>query len=187
MILTKEQLVAAMPNVRANIAANPNFKGADIDGVVALINKYTPNFGLNATALRMAHFLAQIAHESAEMRYTEEIASGAKYEGRKDLGNVVKGDGVRFKGRGLIQVTGRTNYAAYKKFCGYDVVAKPELLAQPVGAVRSAMWFWQTRGLNALADADNLLAVTKRINGGTNGLEDRRKYLALAKKALGVK
>lgn len=179
--------MAAMPNVRANIAANPNFKGTDIDGIVALINKFAPAFGLNGSPRRMAHFLAQVAHESAEMRYTEEIASGARYEGRKDLGNVRAGDGVRYKGRGLIQVTGRTNYNAYKKFCGYDVVAKPELLAQPVGAVRSAMWFWQSRKLNALADGDLFTTITKIINGGTNGLEDRRKYLAKAKAALGVK
>ena len=187
MTLTKEQLIAAMPNVRANIADNPNFKGTDIDGIVGLINKYAPNFGLNGSPKRMAHFLAQVAHESAEMRYTEEIASGAQYEGRKDLGNVQKGDGVRFKGRGLIQLTGRANYAAYKKFCGYDVVAHPELLAQPVGAIRSAMWFWLNNKLNTLADADNLVAATKRVNGGTNGLESRRRYLAKAKAALGVK
>ena len=185
MTLTKEQLIAAMPNVRSNIADNPNFKGTDIDGVVGLINKYAAAFDI-ATPKRMAHFLAQIAHESAEMRYTEEIASGAQYEGRKDLGNTKKGDGVKFKGRGLIQVTGRSNYNAYKKFCGYDVVASPELLAKPVGAVRSAMWFWQTHKLNALADGDLLTTITKIINGGTNGFASRQAYLMKAKAALKV-
>ena len=174
-----------MPNVRGNIAANKNFRGTDLQGVTDLLNKYAAEFEIN-TPKRMAHFLAQVAHESAEMRYTEEIASGAQYEGRKDLGNTMKGDGVRFKGRGLIQVTGRANYTQYKKFCGFDVVSKPELLAQPIGAIRSAMWFWRSRKLNALADGDSLATITKIINGGTNGFASRQAYLAKAKLALGV-
>lgn len=190
MNITKSQLKAIMPNVERNIAANPNFKGQTLDGIVVLLNKYAAEFAIN-TDLRWAHYLAQIAHESAEMRYTKELASGAAYDtGKlaKRLGNTPEkdGDGQRYKGRGLIQLTGRSNYEAYKKYCGFDVVKDPELLAKPVGAIRSSMWFWRLNGLNVLADNDDVVAATKRINGGTNGLYERRMYLTRAKKALKV-
>lgn len=172
MEVSREQLSEIMPNAKSRI-----------DKFLPVINKWADTFGIN-TKIRMAHWLAQVAHESGELRYTKELASGKAYEGRKDLGNIQKGDGVRFKGRGLIQITGRANYTAYAKFCGYDVVAKPELLEQPVGAVKSAMWYWQTHGLNELADADKFVTITRRINGGTNGLESRRTYLARAKQVL---
>lgn len=162
----------------------PNAKSR-VDKFLVFINRYAPEFGIT-TSLRMAHYLAQVAHESAELKYTKELASGAEYEGRKDLGNTSRGDGVRYKGRGLIQLTGKANYKAYKEYCGFDVVAKPELLEQPLGATRSSMWYWQTHGLNALADKDDMKAVTRRINGGYNGLADREKYLTRAKKALGI-
>lgn len=174
MMLTSEQLLKIMPTARTRVGM-----------YIRYINDYADKFGIT-TNLRMAHFLAQIAHESGELRYTQELASGKAYEGRKDLGNTHVGDGVRFKGRGLIQITGRANYEAYKKFCGYDVVARPELLEKPLGAVRSAMWYWREHGLNGLADKDSLESVTKRINGGYNGLESRRKYLRRAKVALGL-
>ncbi|MBO5614134.1 MAG: hypothetical protein J5905_06470 [Prevotella sp.] len=92
------------------------------------------------------------------------------------LGNTPEkdSDGQKYKGRGLIQLTGRSNYEAYKRYCGYDVVKEPELLAKPVGAIRSSMWFWKQNGLNALADRDDIVAITKRINGGTNHLYERR-------------
>lgn len=190
MNITKSQLKAIMPNVERNIAANPNFKGQTVDSIVALLNKYAAEFAIT-TDLRWAHYLAQIAHESAEMRYTKELASGAAYDtGKlaKRLGNTPEkdGDGQRYKGRGLIQLTGRSNYEAYKKYCGFDVVKDPELLAKPVGAIRSSMWFWRLNGLNVLADKDEVVSVTKRINGGTNGLYERRMYLTRAKKALKV-
>lgn len=138
--------------------------------------------------LRMAHFIAQLAHESASFRYAEEIASGDAYEGRSDLGNTQPGDGRRFKGRGLIQLTGRANYTEYAKACGIDVVAKPQLVASdPFLAVDVACWFWHTRKLNALADADDVKAVTRRINGGYNGLDDRIEYLTRAKAVLGLR
>lgn len=162
----------------------PAAKGR-VDSFLVFINRYAPEFGIT-TSLRMAHYLAQVAHESAELKYTKELASGAEYEGRKDLGNTSRGDGVRYKGRGLIQLTGKANYKAYKEYCGFDVVAKPELLEQPLGATRSSMWYWQTHGLNALSDKDDIKAVTRRINGGYNGLADREKYLTRAKKALGI-
>lgn len=169
MIVTSEQMEVIMPNAKQRIGK-----------FLPTINKWADHFGIN-TSLRMAHFLAQIAHESGELRYTKELASGKAYEGRKDLGNTQKGDGVRYKGRGLIQITGRANYKRYADYCGYDVVSNPELLEQVTGAVKSAMWYWQTHGLNELADKDKFVTITKRINGGTNGLESRRAYLAKAK------
>ncbi len=140
------------------------------------------------TPLRMAHFIAQLAHESASFRFAEEIASGDAYEGRSDLGNTQPGDGRRFKGRGLIQLTGRANYAAYSQAAGVDYLAKPQLLASDAfAAVDVACWFWNSRKLNALADADDVKAITRRINGGFNGLDDRIDYLRRAKAVLGLR
>lgn len=139
-------------------------------------------FGITTT-LQKAHFLAQVAHESDGFRTATEYASGKAYEGRKDLGNTQPGDGVRFKGRGLIQLTGRANYQAYSRALYGDdrCVQRPEMLAELPDAALAAGWYWNWRGLNALADKDDLVAVTRRINGGTNGLEARRKRLAQAK------
>lgn len=132
------------------------------------------------TTLRENHFLAQIAHESGEFRYLKEIASGRAYEGRMDLGNNQQGDGIRFKGRGLIQITGRTNYAHLSRDLGMDFLAQPVLLETPEYACLSAAWFWNSKNLNVWADKDDFLTITKRINGGTNGLEDRQMYLERA-------
>lgn len=188
MEITVKQLLAIMPNARSYIAKNKNFAGYSLESIVLRMNKYAKEFGIDSPQ-RWAHYLAQIAHESMELRYSEEIASGKAYDTGKlaiTLGNTpdADGDGQKFKGRGLIQLTGRANYEAYKKYCGFDVVKQPELLAMPVGAIRSSMWFWKTKGLNELADRNELTAITKRINGGTNGIEDRRKYLARAKRVL---
>lgn len=183
MKILASQIKKIMPNVVANISRNPNFKGYSLESIVLRMNKYAKEFGIDSPQ-RWAHYLAQIAHESAEMRYSEELASGKAYEGRKDLGNIYKGDGVRFKGRGLIQLTGRRNYADYGGYCGYDLLKQPELLCKPVGAIRSSMWFWSKKGLNALADRDDFSTITKRINGGTNGWESRKMYLARAQKEL---
>ncbi|MBI6954367.1 glycoside hydrolase family 19 protein [Pseudomonas sp. CCOS 191] len=136
------------------------------------------------TPLRIAHFLAQIAHESGCLRYTEELASGSAYEGRKDLGNLQPGDGPRFKGRGLIQLTGRANYRQYGQYCTRDFENKddPALVSSdPALAVDVAGWFWANRKLNDWADKDDLREVTRRVNGGFNGLDDRAAYLARAK------
>ena len=134
--------------------------------------------------LREAAFIAQIAHESGELRYVRELASGEAYEWRRDLGNTEEGDGVRYKGRGLIQITGRANYRACGDALGVDLVAHPELLEQPVLACRSAGWFWESRGLNELADNGSFQAITRKINGGLNGLQDRLAYWERAKEAL---
>lgn len=139
------------------------------------------------TPLRQAHFLAQIAHESCGLRYTEELASGAAYEGRHDLGNVNAGDGQRFKGRGLIQITGRCNYEAFGRFAGQDLTTDYSMVrvsSEPVLATSSATWFWNTHHLNMFADADDLLSITKRIDGGLIGLSDRRTRLERAKRIL---
>lgn len=144
-------------------------------------------FGI-VTALQKAHFLAQVAHESDGFRTATEYASGRAYEGRKDLGNTQPGDGMRFKGRGLIQLTGRANYAAYSRDIHGDdrCVRNPAMVAELPDAVNAAGWFWQKHGLNRLADRDDVEAVTRRINGGTNGLADRKRRLAHAKKLFGI-
>lgn len=143
------------------------------------INQYMGDVN---TPLRFAAFLANILHESGCFRYVREIASGEAYEGRKDLGNTLKGDGKRFKGRGLIQITGRTNYAEISKdWYGNDSIVKnPDILATPENAVRSAYWFWNKRNLNALADKPDFKTVCKRINGGLNGYAERLKYYQAA-------
>lgn len=133
---------------------------------------------------RVAAFLAQIAHESGELRYVREIASGEAYEGRLDLGNTEPGDGPRFRGRGLLQITGRANYRACGDALGVDLLAQPDLLEQPVPAARSAGWFWETRGLNEFADKGAFLLITKRINGGTRGWSERWAYYETAREAL---
>lgn len=133
------------------------------------------------TPARAAAFIAQIAHESGSLRYTTELASGGAYEGRQDLGNTEPGDGPLFKGRGLIQITGRANYQTVSTALGHDFLASPTDLADPENASRSAAWFWNTHGLNELADAGDFLRITKRINGGTNGLADREAFWDKAK------
>ena len=131
---------------------------------------------LLTTPIRLSYFLGQILHESGEFRYVEEIASGEAYQGRKDLGDIHPGDGVKFKGRGLIQITGLDAYTACGKALGLDLVNHPELLEQPEYAVASAVWFWRVNNLNDLADKHNYAAITRRINGGMNGWESRLMY-----------
>jgi putative chitinase len=136
------------------------------------------------TSLRQSHFLAQIGHESGDLRYTQELASGEAYEGRADLGNTQPGDGARFKGRGLIQLTGRANYAAYGHSIGIDLTVDnnwEKVATDPKLAVDVACWFWTKHGLNAPADADDLDRVTRMINGGLNGIADRAAHLDRAK------
>ncbi len=140
---------------------------------------------------RQAMFLAQFAHETGELRYVEEIASGEAYEGRADLGNTEPGDGMRFKGRGGFQITGRANYAACSTaLFGYPtkLLNDPELLCEPVNACRSAGWFWRDyKHLNPLADAGNFRLITIRINGGLTHYDDgpgsRVAYLKRAQEA----
>lgn len=166
--MTKSELLAIMPYAKARA-----------ETFLEPLNMAMDEFSINTPA-RQAAFLAQIGHESGQLRYVKELASGSAYEGRKDLGNTQQGDGVRFKGRGLIQITGRANYLKCGEALGLDLLEKPELLEQPINACRSAGWFWKSRGLNELADSREFLRITKRINGGTNGLEDRQALYAKA-------
>jgi len=137
-----------------------------------------------STRLRIAHFLGQICHESAGFRTTEEFASGDAYEGRADLGNTQPGDGRRYKGRGLLQLTGRANYRQLGAVLGVDLEGKPELAAQPALSLRIACEYWKKRNINKACDQDDLMTVTRLINGGLNGLEDRRHYTNNARRAL---
>lgn len=149
-----------------------------------------PKYGITSD-LQIAHFLAQLAHESGSFLYPEELASGSAYEGRTDLGNVQPGDGRRFKGRGLIQLTGRFNYTKYSKATGIDFLAQPERIADdPFYAVDAACWFWSDRRIGPLADRDDVKAVTKAINGAADGphthLKSRIEFLFRAKALIGI-
>lgn len=148
--------------------------------------------GINTPA-RIAAFLAQLAHESGELRFMEEIwgptSQQLRYEGTelaKRLGNTEPGDGLRYKGRGPIQLTGRANYRAAGKALGLPLEEQPKLAAEPEVGFRIAVWYWRTRGINALADAGDFVAVTKAINGGTYGLEHREKFHDRARAHLGI-
>lgn len=154
------------------------------------INAALIEFGID-TPVRVAAFLAQVGHESGQGRYVVELASGEAYDTgskAKALGNTLAadGDGQFYKGRGLIQITGRTNYAACGKALGVDLLAKPSLLEKPELAARSAAWFWWRNELNAYADSGDFIRLTRRINGGTNGLADRQQLWEKSKKALNV-
>jgi predicted chitinase len=153
----------------------PNLSAAKAEQYLPHLNKAMAEAGIN-TPKRQAAFVAQLAHESGEFRYMEEIASGAAYEGRKDLGNTQPGDGKRFKGRGPIQLTGRANYTAASKALGIDLVNHPTRAADPDVGFRTAAWFWNTRNLNSYADSGNFKEITRRINGGYNGLASREAY-----------
>lgn len=162
--------------------------GADVSRSLELAlsaNTHFRTYGILDAPLRMAHFMAQVAHESGGFRYMEEIASGQAYEGRKDLGNVNTGDGKRYKGRGPIQLTGRANYRLFGRALGIDFEEHPEIVAYPSVGLMAGCHFWQMRGLNELADADDVVAITKRVNGGTNGLAERKAYLVKAKGIVG--
>ena len=140
------------------------------------------------TPERLAAFLAQIGHESGSLRYVREIADGSAYEGRRDLGNLVPGDGARYRGRGLIQLTGRDNYRQMRDLLDHlgppDFLDFPAALEEPQWAAWSAAAWWHSRHLSDLADAGDFDAITRRINGGTNGAADRRQRWERAKAAL---
>ena len=148
------------------------------------INKYSNRFSIN-TPKRILCFWANVLHESGDLKFTKEISSGVQYEGRKDLGNVNTGDGAKYKGRGLLQLTGRRNYTAFSSW--YKLVFKedinfvdnPEYLEQPEYAVLSAFWFWESNRLDKWADEGKFREVCSIINTGRpnsftiNGFDDR--------------
>ena len=145
------------------------------------------------TLYRICHFVAQLAHESDGFCTTREYASGAAYEGRADLGNTRPGDGRRYPGRGEIQNTGRANARNFTLWMrsfisdAPDFEAYPDQMEEFPWAVWVSIWFWDTRSLNVLADRDDLLGITKKINGGKNGLDDRQRKLNAAEKFMAVK
>jgi putative chitinase len=174
---------------------------------IPFITTVLPKFGID-TPLRKAHFLAQVAHESGGLQFTQEnlnysvqglrsvfgkyfptieIANtyarkpekiaNRVYADRMGNGNEASGDGWKFRGRGLIQLTGKENYQKFSDENGIDCVKNPDLLLQPEMALTSACWFWKKRNLNEFADKNDIIMITKRINGGTNGLNDRQQYL----------
>ena len=174
MIITEQQFRRMMPMAGTRLDAhwpfiNPALKKAEID---------TPE--------RIAAFLAQLAHESGEYRYMEELGDGSAYEGRADLGNTQPGDGPRFKGHGPIQITGRANHEACGRALGIDLIANPTLITRPEYGTASACWFWNSRRLSPLADHAWFKAITRTINGGFNGLSDRRVYWDRNRALLGL-
>ena len=192
-VLTLPKLLAIMPLARTRAAT-----------FLAPLNAAMLEFDITTPA-RQASFLAQLAHESGQLVYVRELWGPTPSQLRYDrdftaawpprirtdrnqlpfdLGNSQSGDGSRYRGRGLIQVTGRSNYAACGRALGLDLLAQPQLLEQTVNACRSAGWFWHSRGLNALADAGDQVAVSKRINGGVNGLAERLALFAVAQQVL---
>lgn len=203
-LVTKDKLSQIMPKAKAQ----------DLDKYLAAINEGLIKYSIN-TPLRIAHFVAQVAHESGSFKYSSEnLNYGAKglrstfgkyfqteelseeyarqkekianrvYGNRMGNGDENSGDGWRFRGRGLIQLTGKENYRKFAKDIGIDIDKQPDKVASdPKVAVLAAAWFWDSRKLNNYADKDDVLTITKRINGGTHGLDDRKAYLERAKKA----
>ena len=181
MPITEQQLLRILPSAGKQA-------GVFVPALNAAMNKY----GI-VTRLRIAAFIAQIGHESGHLRYVRELGND-KYLEKYDTGKLAArlgntpaadGDGQKYCGRGLIQITGKFNYNACSEalFSDARLINTPELLEHPVYASMSAAWFWQKEGLNSLADKGDMLAITKRINGGTNGLDDR---MAIYKRALEV-
>ncbi|WP_122418505.1 glycoside hydrolase family 19 protein [Pseudomonas viridiflava] len=177
MSITTQQLLQILPYASSRAGV-----------FVPALNVAMGKYGI-VTKLRIAAFLAQIGHESGQLRYVRELG-GDKYLSKYDTGKLAErlgntpeadGDGQLYCGRGLIQITGRANYAECGEALGLDLVSHPELLEQPQHAAMSAAWYWSSRGLNSLADKGDFLLITKRINGGTNGLSER---LALYGRAL---
>lgn len=169
-LITIEQLRAICPYASKNV-----------DVFISYLNKYMHVYGI-ITREQKAMFIAQVAHESGSFRYTQEIASGKAYEGRKDLGNVHEGDGKFFKGRGLLQITGRTNYKLCSLALFFDdrLLKTPQLLETPEYAVASACWYWDSHNLNAYAN--DIVTCTEKINGGHNGLKERKEFYKTALK-----
>ncbi len=172
-LISLEQLKAIAIYTRASVLAP----------FIPHLNTTMARYQIN-TPLRIAHFIAQIAHESDGFHTTREYADGSAYEWRRDLGNNQAGDGMRFRGRGLIQITGRENVSEISKALGYDFISDPQMLERIDWATLSAGWFWDSRNLNTHADRDDFQRIMRIINGGNNGEKDRWAYLTRAKRVL---
>lgn len=191
-MITREQLLAIMPLARARV-----------DRFVEPLNAAMSEFEIN-TPKRIAEFLPQLAHESGQFQYLQEIASGSAYEGRLDLGNDEPGDGVKYKGHGLMQTTGKKNHYLAADALGVPREEICEYLVTPLGASRGAGYFWRVGAglnlsrraiaygvpvgcnLNDLADAGDFEGISLAVNGGYNGIEDRRRYRDVALSTFGV-
>jgi putative chitinase len=166
----------------------PSIPDTKLTLYLPFMNAAMIQFGISSPQ-RAAAWIAQTSEESDQWHTLTEYASGAEYEGRRDLGNTEPGDGKRFKGRGPIQVTGRTNYTEVSAALGADFVSEPDLLAEPEYAFKGSAWWWTQHGLNHLADintAASFISITRVINGGTNGLTTRQLFWARAKTAYGI-
>ena len=176
MPITVQQLLLILPNA------------GQVAGVYVPVLNTAMNRYQIVGSKRVAAFIAQIGYESGQLKYVKEIwgptLAQTRYEGRADLGNTQPGDGSKYRGRGLIQITGRANYKACGEALGLDLINQPELLEKPQHACMSAAWFWATKGLSTLADEGKFETITRRINGGFNGLADRQMLYARALKVL---
>ena len=176
MPITVQQLLLILPNA------------GQVAGVFVPVLNTAMNRYQIVSSKRVAAFIAQIGHESGQLKYVKEIwgptAAQMRYEGRADLGNTQPGDGSKYRGRGLIQITGRANYKGCGEALGFDLINQPELLEKPQHACMSAAWFWATKGLSTLADEGKFEIITRRINGGLNGMADRQMLYARALKVL---
>lgn len=201
-MITAEGLKQLSPSIKPEVARS----------IADALENYRAAYGVT-TPQRMAHFLGQVCHESGGFtRFVENLNYSAErlcqvwparfpnldaakpfarnpevlaekvYFGR--MGNVNAGDGAKFKGRGLIQLTGRANYTEAATYSGLDLVNHPELAADPASSAKIALGYWQSRGLNAFADKDDVFAITRKINGGTVGLPERRELVEKAKRVL---
>ncbi len=170
---------------------SPNTPMDVCEKFVPFINEYCPKYNID-TPIELASFLSQILHESGGLKWMREIWGPTKaqrgYEGRKDLGNTVAGDGKKMMGRGLIQTTGRANYTRMSKemFGDLRLLDTPQLLEQPEYAVWSACIYWTWRKLDLVDDDNSIDKETKAVNGGYNGLDDRKAYFERAKKEFGI-
>ena len=208
-------LISIFPTVGRRGKIN---KEKNLRGFIYTFNKYADYFGID-TPLETCHFVAQIAHESDQFNAYSEYASGAAYEGKKDLGNIYKGDGVKFKGGGPLQITGRRNYieagdeilklpflseSERKLFENNGILKNPRLLEDPVWGTLSALIYWTKKDLNSLCKPDGsivtikryskgrwynyncspLEAITRKINGGVNGFDERKLYYSKLKKRI---
>lgn len=189
MQITESQLKSIFPLCKAD----------KLKVYTAAFNEVLPQFDMD-TPKRIACFLGQVGHESAQLKYDKELGSswnkknpkdpnepvGTKYEGRKNLGNVKPGDGPKFIGRGILQLTGRENYTTYSKKLGIDLVGNPELACDPVVATKIACQYFRDRGLIELSDKLDVDTITLKVNGKAKlGLEERKHFTQKALQVLG--
>jgi putative chitinase len=178
MVITSQQLIAITGN---------KIDTSVLEKIINSLNLTFEKYEIN-TPFRVCHFLSQVLHESGCFRYNREIwgptETQKQYEGRISLGNNQPGDGFKFRGRGWIQLTGRANYEKASKDLNIDLVNNPDLAASYPYVSIIAGWYWCLRGLNTIADKDDVTAITKKVNGGLNGIEERTQWLSKCKSVI---